>query len=591
MNCECSIQSETLRHYDMARIRKIEISNFRSIQKLEWLPSMGINCLIGSGDSGKSTILDAIDFCLRARRTVQFTDADFHRLNVEVPISITLTIGKLNDDLKNLDTYGFFVRGYDPETGQTEDEPLKDLETVLTLTLTVASDLEPTWTLVSDRAKAQDRSKDLIWADRIRLAANKIGAVSDSNLGWRRGSILNQLTDEKTDASSALARAARQVRGAFGNDAERELEETLRIVDEAAKELGIEVGESVQALLDPYAVAFNSGAISLHNEGGVPLRNLGIGSMRLLTAGLQRQAKEQSSILLVDELEYGLEPHRIIRLLDSLGAKEETPPLQLFVTTHSPVALRELSGNQLVVVRESKDRHTATFVGGRDNIQSTIRLYPEAFLAKSIVVCEGASEVGLLRGLDQYNTSRKLSSIFACGIVLIDSGGGTPDALLNRALSFLSLGYQTVVLMDDDKQPTPNTEIMFKNSNGKVFSWRTGRTLEDELFMSLSVAAIVQLLDYATELHGDSHVDDNLKSATNGTTNLKSIQDEILLGAIGEESRMALGKAARSRNAGWFKSVTWMERVARTIVGPDLGNADAGFSTIVNELFDWARDG
>jgi len=54
----------------MARIRKVEIRNFRSIRALDWLPSPGINCLIGPGDSGKSTILDAIDLCLGARRSV-----------------------------------------------------------------------------------------------------------------------------------------------------------------------------------------------------------------------------------------------------------------------------------------------------------------------------------------------------------------------------------------------------------------------------------------------------------------------------------------------------------------------------------------
>jgi putative ATP-dependent endonuclease of the OLD family len=60
----------------VARLRKVQISRFRSIKSLTWLPSPGLNCLIGPGDSGKSTVLDAIDLCLGARRTIQFTDAD-----------------------------------------------------------------------------------------------------------------------------------------------------------------------------------------------------------------------------------------------------------------------------------------------------------------------------------------------------------------------------------------------------------------------------------------------------------------------------------------------------------------------------------
>jgi len=70
----------------MARIRKVKIENFRGIKHLEWLPAPGINCLIGPGDSSKSSILGAIDYCVGARRNIQFTDADFHGLDVERPI-------------------------------------------------------------------------------------------------------------------------------------------------------------------------------------------------------------------------------------------------------------------------------------------------------------------------------------------------------------------------------------------------------------------------------------------------------------------------------------------------------------------------
>ena len=52
--------------------------------------------LIGPGDSGKSTVLDAIDLCLGARRSVQFTDADFHGRAVRQSIRITITIGALD---------------------------------------------------------------------------------------------------------------------------------------------------------------------------------------------------------------------------------------------------------------------------------------------------------------------------------------------------------------------------------------------------------------------------------------------------------------------------------------------------------------
>ena len=110
----------------------------------------------------------------------------------------------------------------------------------------------------------------------------------------------------------------------------------------AAQELGVHIGAKAKALLDSHSVSFGGGTISLHNENGVPLRSLGVGSTRLLVAGLQRKAAGRASIVLSDELEYGLEPHRIARFLGSLGAKEAAAPFQAFLTTHSPVALREL---------------------------------------------------------------------------------------------------------------------------------------------------------------------------------------------------------------------------------------------------------
>src|SRR5690606_14535143 len=165
------------------------------------------------------------------------------------------------------------------------------------------------------------------------------------------GSVLNRLSEERADASAALAKAARDARTAFGDQAQGQLGETLGIVAATPKELGIPLGENTKAMLDAHSVSFSGGTISLHDEDGGPLRGLGIGSTRLLIAGLQRKAAAQSSISLIDELEHGLEPHRIIRLIGSLGAKETPPPLQVFMTTHSPVALRELSGNQLFVAR------------------------------------------------------------------------------------------------------------------------------------------------------------------------------------------------------------------------------------------------
>jgi putative ATP-dependent endonuclease of OLD family len=265
----------------VARIRRLEIRNFRSIRSLDWTPSAGVNCLVGPGDSGKSSILDAIDYCIGARRTLPISDTDFFRLNVDQPILISVTLGDLPRELQNLEGFGDFLRGYDLGTQRVEDEPGLGIDTVLTLRVKVESDLEPVWSLYSERAEAQGLERGLGWKDRRKLVPARIGGYTASNLSWTRGSVLNRLTEEQPDLGVELARAAREARARFGNQAEAQFRETLRKVTETAGSLGVPVGVAAQALLDAHSVSIGDGAISLHDATGVPLRSLGTGSSRL----------------------------------------------------------------------------------------------------------------------------------------------------------------------------------------------------------------------------------------------------------------------------------------------------------------------
>lgn len=511
----------------MARIRRLEIRNFRSIQALDWVPSAGINCLVGPGDSGKSSILDAIDLCLGARRSAPFGDTDFHGLDVTQPVVIAVTLGAIADTLLNLDAYGDFLRGYDPATGKIEDEPRVGIETVLTLRLTVTNDLEPSWSLYSERAALQGLERALAWKERTALAPARIGSFANTNLSWTRGSVLNRLTEERANLGAELARAAREARANFGNQAGAQLAETLRVVTETATYLGVSVGASAQALLDAHSVSIGDGAIALHNEAGVPLRSLGTGSTRLLIAGLQRMAAESATIALVDEVEYGLEPHRVARLLDSLGAKDPAFPLQVFMTSHSPVAIRELSGNQVFVVRARAGRHDVREAGVADEVQSTLRADPEAFLARSVVVCEGASEVGLARGLDQYWVTQGATSFFALGGAYVDVGGSNPDRCFSRGTALLGLGYRVLVIVDADKPPTAEVVAAFHAAGGQSISWRAGRALEDELFLSLHDDAIDALLLKACEVVGRDMVESHIASKSNGQRTLDERQHAV----------------------------------------------------------------
>ena len=566
----------------MARIRIISIENYRCIQQCTWYPGQGLNCLIGPGDSGKSSILDAIDLCLSARRNPNLTDADFHGLDVERPISISVTLGELDDSLKSLETYAPYLRSFNPANGAIADEPQAGHETVLTVNVTVSSDLDPVWSLVSGREDLRDQRRFLTWADRARISPNRIGALADHNLAWRRGSVLNKLSEERVETSAALAKAARDARLAFGDAADAQLGTTLQIVTETANELGIATGGPLKAMLDAHSVSFSGGTIALHGQDGVPLRALGVGSTRLLLSGLQRKAAANASVILIDELEHGLEPHRILRLLGSLGAKEAQPPLQGFITTHSPVAIRELSGNQLVVVRKDGGVHTAITVGVQNDIQGTIRSFPEAFLAPSVLVCEGATEVGLLRGLDQYLTSIGQTSLHASGVSLVDANGVT--RLYNRAEPFRGLRYRVAVLRDDDEQPDASTEAGFQIGGGILFKWRPTRALEDELFQCLPDQAVLALLAKAEVFVGPELIDSQIRSLSNGALNIGACRTGVT-----PQSRLVLAAASKVKNNSWFKTVSRAEEIGRDVVALHLNQSEPGFVAIIKDIWGWLR--
>ena len=60
------------------QIRHLRVENFRGTAALEWKPGAAFCCLIGPGDAGKSTVLDAIEAALSARWLL-FGEHDFHR--------------------------------------------------------------------------------------------------------------------------------------------------------------------------------------------------------------------------------------------------------------------------------------------------------------------------------------------------------------------------------------------------------------------------------------------------------------------------------------------------------------------------------
>src|SRR6476469_1950879 len=87
------------------RLVGLHVENFRGIASLDWTTSQGIVCLVGPGDAGKTTMLDAIEWVLSPRWGLPVSDADFHNLAIDAPIVIEATVADIPETLLTDQTF------------------------------------------------------------------------------------------------------------------------------------------------------------------------------------------------------------------------------------------------------------------------------------------------------------------------------------------------------------------------------------------------------------------------------------------------------------------------------------------------------
>jgi putative ATP-dependent endonuclease of the OLD family len=586
------------------RIVQVDISNFRGIKQLFWNPSDGANCLIGPGDSGKTSVLDAIELAFAARSGVTFDDTDFYDVSPKSnPISIMVTISDLPADFLKEDRYATYLRGWDQAGKRLEDEPDEGrLEYALSIRLTVDHSLEGEWSLYNLRVdQGTQHPRNLAFQDRQDIAPSRLGPYADRHLSWSRHSILNRITKGSAGSRGLMAEAGRVARQEFSKDSKTLFADTIAQAKLAAKRLGVSVSDDLQAMLDVQAVGLSGGGISLH-DGDLPLRRLGIGSARLFIAALQDHARTNASVALIDEVEHGLEPHRISRLLRQLKEPKSgtATKAQVFMTTHSPVVLQELGVGELNVVRRKPSTGVVTICSANQvfkelDAQSQPRANPQAYLAPSILVCEGKTEVGLVRGLDDFWVENGQLPFSTAGVVAI-SGNGIDQAPVVAGY-FSLLGYSVGLLLDGDCEPK-DTNILgeIKQAGVTVIRWAPGHATEDHLFRDLPRNAVESLIRAAAAFQDSEQ--SFLDSLRQKYTKARFATVDAVAGAADDPAlRAALGELTKtrkqgdSRERGWFKDIGRAEWVGRKHVGPHLNQIRGRFPEAIAEIRAWVDRG
>lgn len=537
------------------QIRQLRVTNFRGVASLDWKPNHAFCCLIGAGDSGKSTVLDAVEAVLSSR-WFSFSESDFLGANTAHSIEIEATVGELSQPLKSDERVGLFIRGWTLD-GELRDEPEDSDEAVLTVRLTVDATLEPVWALICDR---MDEPRTLSNRDRALFGLVRLAGEDARHLAWGQGSVLSRLTGDKEEAAARLAEAYKAARDSAKLDEIESLVTVARAAEGFAKGLGAYVEVGYAPGLELGRSGLSSGSIALHDQG-VPLRLAGLGTRRLATLAIQKSAISEGAILLVDEIEHGLEPHRIIGAIAQLKADqdkatgEHKPVGQVLLTTHSDVALGEVGAKGLFVVQTTRpERHTSLHEPSvPDPIHMLMRFTPRALFARRILVCEGMTEVGLLLGVrEHWPPSHGGRPIEQLGSAIADGNGGQA---ISMAVELSKLGYATALYRDSDVPLTPAQNTELATHHIPVFEYGNGLNTEQAIISVAFDAHVQELLTYTRGQRGDDSVDGCLLNKLAGYDRAGIALEFSLWPHLHGQDDMTLRSAIAevTANKKWFK--------------------------------------
>ncbi|HVF12628.1 MAG TPA: AAA family ATPase [Actinomycetota bacterium] len=501
------------------------------------------------------------------------SDADFYRSTVDEPILIEATIGELPGLLLGDHKFGLELRGWGPEG--LHDEPEDDDEPVITVRLTIDDSLEPRWEVVNDR---QSEPRPITARDREHLGVTRLGSDVEQHLTWGRRSALLRMTDSTEEMTRTLASVHRTAREMVNTSQLAALNRAAEVASENARALGAGHNTTYRAALDPGAGGIGTGALGLHDES-VPVRASGLGSRRLAALAIQRASFPEGAIVLVDEIELGLEPHRLRHLIRSLRTVSSG---QVLMTTHSEIPIVELSVEDLRVVSSREGTTSVNDVPLQ--LQADVRMAPEALLGRRLVIGEGKTEVGLCRSLDPLWTEVWGDPPAHRGVVLVQ-GQGTKAP--GTALAFAGLGYATALLVDSDVPLDPSEEELTLGGVA-VFAWDDEVSTEERVALDVPWPVLVTIIAQASALHDEDNPQaalDAIAAQLNAPAGTNS--DVWLANGFSQgDIRKAVGRAAKKGK--WFKRTDLGEVLGGLVVEslPLMESTDLALK--LSSLANWA---
>ncbi|QUB66992.1 ATP-dependent nuclease [Prevotella melaninogenica] len=530
----------------MARIHQLKICHFRGIEQFEqYFGDTNLIVLIGRGDSGKSTILKAISLALSPTWNNTFTDTDFYNLDTTIPIEIEVSLRCVPDKLLTDAKYGFYKRllvngEIIDDISKSGEEPFAEEEDILTIKLVVDDTLQPKWYVVNER---EQDDIEISHRDRALLDMFMIADYADNHFSYNKLSPLYALLKKGLDAPDTIEKKLVDVvRQAYqsiaSNMSFQEFEKVVLEIKQQALHLGIEF-EDLKTSLEYKGNAYTESNITLHDGQNRPLGMYGKGSKRLLSIAIQLALAKAGGIILIDEIEQGLEPDRIRTIIKKLSQVEQG---QIFVTTHSRDVVVESKANSIYLMKKDSN----FFHQFEPELQGLLRSQPEAFFARRVILCEGATEYGIIRALDQHLQGKDKLGLSARSIAIVDSKGG--DNFYQYAIWLKHKGFDVITFNDDDNTAILSTKKEATNAGVLMAICDAGNAFEQQLFNDVPWNIVIALAQLAKNILSEEAV----VSCLDGIQSISDLNSTIVERQF--EIRQKLG--TQSKKKGWYKNVT-----------------------------------
>jgi putative ATP-dependent endonuclease of OLD family len=544
-------------------IRRLTIERFRGIKYLDWYPAPGVNVIVGGGDVGKTTILDAIALLFSPTNTVLLSDADYWCREVENGFCIEAVMSLSENSGISQQTkhaWPWEWDGKEPKLPKIDQEP------------SAAGPVEPVYRLRVQGTADFDLAFEILQpddtADHLSVAVRRnIGLIrlsgddrNDRDLRLVQGSALDRLLSDKTLRSRIGQKFAEtDVEEELKGDAKTKLLDLDKTFERQALPTGLSLG-----LTGGQGLSLNAliGLTATKHNVKLPLASWGTGTRRLAALEIAAAYQGENPITIVDEVERGLEPYRQRVLIAEL----QKGTSQVFLTTHSAAALGAASSATLWCM-DSKGA-----IGQLPATAAThLKRDPETFLARIAIIAEGPTEVGFVNFLLRRASGHELLD---SGIWITDGCGN--DNTLKLLEGLVESGLEFAGFADDERRD-PNRWAAVKNKLGDLlFRWPVG-CIEENI---IKLVPADRLEDFIKDSDGESGVrlrtlairlgieENDFPAIRDKAADLTTLIIEAATGEIPEtkkdgdkEDKKALKKHAER----WFKSTEGGHELATKI--------------------------